>query len=74
MSDQNEKCCLYCDNGDIEFMRNNGYINDEYVFCEINNKVMPANHTCQLCSTVYIKEKKEARMDFLIKKMADALR
>ncbi len=73
MSNAKETGCMYCDFADIEIMRNNGYVEDKYTFCEIHNSIVEVIENCPSCVATHIKEKREANMNFLIERMAAAL-
>lgn len=73
MNNSKETGCRYCDFGDMEFMRNNGYVEDKYVFCELQNAIIDVVDNCPSCATNHIEEKKQANMNFLIERMAAAL-
>ncbi len=73
MSDSNENNCLLCDYGDIEIMRASGYYDENLVFCEKRGKVIEVIPRCEFYTATRLEEKKEARMSFLIQRMAERL-
>lgn len=73
MSEDRISICLSCDFGDIDVMQNNGYIDDEYIFCEKYNDVVHVRQECSHCETQFAEERKQKRLEKLIKNMADAL-
>lgn len=38
--------CLSCSFGDIDLMRNNGYTEDHYIFCEQYDEIVDVKQTC----------------------------
>ena len=68
-----KKNCTYCDFGDMELMRKNGYDKEEYVYCEKKKAVMEVIEDCAFFSGNHIAQKKEEKMSFLMERMCKDL-
>ncbi len=73
MSGDKKTSCLSCDFGDIDIMRNSGYTEDKYIFCDKYNDVVQVREICSYCETQYAEQRKQKRFEEAVKKMADAL-
>ena len=73
MNNSNYTGCLWCDFGDMEIMRNNGYDEDKYVYCELHNAIIDVVDDCPTCATNNIEEKRQVHIDSLFKSMAAAM-
>lgn len=69
MENLKETGCRYCDFGDIELLRSNGYIEDKYIFCELCGKIIEVIENCPSCATNHIEKKRQANIDFLTERM-----